>query len=160
MKTLTIQSFNAFDRDNGTEMFAVETNLGTVYVTKQYLTKKAKNLGKVLSEILGNPTNYQIVAKEATVRKEGVEYSYTNAEGEEKTTTPNSTFVEVQSFTIGLTQMGSIGAQTAAIMAEKMMAAMGDMFATPVVNQVVEEETSETAPEVVEETIPEVKVGA
>ena len=120
MKTLSIHAFNAFSRANETEMFAIRTNQGIVYATKDYMIKKAKNIGKNINDILSNSGQYVINAEEVTERHEGVEYTYTDRDDVEQTTTPNSDFLEVGSFDLALNQAGSLNQMIADSVANRI----------------------------------------
>jgi hypothetical protein len=120
MKTLSIISFNAFTKENGTEMFAIRTNQGVVYTTKEYLTKKAKNIGKTLNDILSNGKAFEINAEEVILRKEGVEFTFTDKQDVEKTYTPKSDYLEIKSYDLSLNSSGSLNQMIASATADRI----------------------------------------
>jgi tartrate dehydratase alpha subunit/fumarate hydratase class I-like protein len=112
MKTLNIVSISAFTAKNGSEKFAIQTNEGTMYPTKEYLEKKVKSLGISLAGLLGNTRSYEITMEAPEIHKAGVAYEYTDKDGVVKTATPTASFIN-GSFNLQLTQAGSLNAMIA-----------------------------------------------
>jgi len=150
MKNLSIVAFNAFERESGQEMFAIQTDNGVVYATAEYMNRKAKSIGKSIQEILGNAGSYKIVAENVTSRKEGVEFTYTDSSGNEQTSTPNSDYLEVPSFNLALSESGSLNQMIANSVAEKLAAKFGITSSVPSVeSNKVSEEKEVTEPTIV-----------
>ena len=128
MKQLSIIAFNAYTTESGVEKFAVRTNAGIVYFTKDYLAKKAKSIGKTINDILSNGSQYVINAEEVVERKEGVEFTYTDKDGVEQTVTPKSDYLDTESISLSLNQSGSLNQMIASSVADRIADSLAGAF--------------------------------
>lgn len=126
MKKLSIIKVSVFDR-NDVEMTAITINGGGIlFVRKDYIVKKCRNLGLALSDFLGNPSGFTVNSEEVKLRKEGEVYSYTTTTGEEKKTKPmNQDTWQIGSFDLAQTAEASIMANAASKLAERLEAKFG-----------------------------------
>jgi hypothetical protein len=156
MKTLSIISASQFEQ-NGVQKVALKTAEGTVFTQLDYLNKKVKALGLILSAFLGNLTAYVVVMEKPIVRKEGVAFKYTKADSTEGESTPKSTYIE-GGFDIQLSQAGSLNAMIAGSIAERFAMSMGltlnNNVSAPVADK-VDNKQEENIENVLETEIPQ-----
>lgn len=160
MKTLSIKSVKSiYDRTlkNGSTrtQLAVELQDGNVtHINKDYLEKKLQLVGVTFNEFLSATEDFVLdVDSDATVtlREEGVEFSYTDANGVEQKNTPKSTYWEIRgSFGIKMTEKAKLLAKASASVADKMMASFGLNLDAIAEKAVATEEVIETEPEIVD----------
>jgi len=150
MKKLSIAKVSIFDR-NGTEMAAITiASGGVLFVRKDYLVKKCRNLGLALSDFLGNAPGFVINSEEVQLRKEGEVYSYTTAAGEDRKTNPmNQDTWQIGSFDLAQTAEATIFSNAASKLAERLES----KFSAVLNVELEEESTEESKPEVIQEQI-------